>query len=226
MEIKIAIEDTKLFTYAAFILDQDNLLNKTEEIRPYWELRGELIPYDEFDTWFTQHKDDFSLTPEVANYWGELPDFSFTNTAPAPSLEIIQKIADSNHIELELEHLLRKNGLNASFRKLILKAVVCGEVRLSDWASTNDTDKFFHEDSFFNMKTYEKLYKGDTKPEIRRDREWYWENKRGKTPMQIAKETSYRSKYIPAEDFRQNVKNAIGRYELFLKSQGTFKRPK
>lgn len=225
MEIKIDIENNKEFASAAFVLDQDKLLNKISEIRQYWELREQLISYDTFDNWYALHKDDFPLTPDVATYWGVIPDFSFTNTAPEPSQETIQKLIDSNHIELELEYLLRKNGLKASFRNMLLKAIVCGEIKTPDWKSTSSNETFPNHDSFFNIPTYEKLYVGDTKPEIRRDREWYWENKRGKKPLQIAKETHYKEEWREADEFRQNVKNGILRYVLFLKNQGTFKRP-
>lgn len=226
-EIRIDIEDTIIFANAAYILDQDKLLNKMHEIRQYWELRKNLIPYSEFDIWYETHKNDFSLTPEVANHWGELPDFSFTQTTTPPPIEIIQKIATSDYMELELEHLLRKNGLTASFRKFILKAIVCGEVKVGDWESTKEDEKFLNEDSFFNIVKFEKLYKDDTKTEIKRDREWYWESKRGgKTPMQIAKETKYRPEWIEPGDFRKNIDNAIKRYKLFLNSQGTFRTQK
>lgn len=225
MEIKIDIENNRAFASVAFVLDQKQLLDKIAEIRLYWELRNALIPYDKFDDWYSQHKDDFALTPAVATYWGEIPDFSFTNTAPAPTQDIIKKIIDSNHIELELEHLLRTNGLKASFRELLLKAIVCGEVKIDDWDRTNSHKTFPNHDSFFNIPVYEKLYKGDTKTEIHRDREWYWEKKKGKTELQIAKDTNHKPEHIDATDFRQNVKNGILRYELFLKNQGTFKRP-
>ena len=226
MEIEIDIEDNKVFTQLAYILDQDALQDKIHEIRQYWHVADKLISYDDFDTWYKLHKDDFALTPDVANYWGEIPDFSFTSATTSPSLETIQKITSSNNIDLELEYLLRKNGLAASFKDMLLKAIVCGEVKMNEWVSSQFNARFHHEDSFFNIAIYEKLYSGDTKTEIKRDRCWYWENKRGKKPLQIAKEIKLKKEWIIPDDFRQTIKNAIDRYDKFLKSKGTVRSVK
>lgn len=222
MEISIKIKNDKIYANAAFILDQDQLFNKIIEIREYWRLTNNLIPHNEFNTWLSQNEQELSLTPEVKYYEGSLPDFSFTQNEPVASQEFVKELIYSSPLDLELEHLLRKNGLPPNFKNFILRAIVCGEVSLIDWEETKNDEKFPHDESLFKIPPYVKLYIGDTKPQIRRDREWYWESKRGKKPLQIAKETSYLNKWELAEDYRQNVKNGISRYELFLRSQGTF----
>lgn len=223
MEIEIKIKDNKIFTCAAFILDQDELLNKIFEIRKYWGLDKKLISYDEFDVWHKQPHYDFSLTPEVAAYWvnakNKLPDFSFTNAEPTTSLEIQQEIIDSNPMDLEIEFLLRKNGLSASFKKFILKAVVCGGINLNDWESIYDNEKFYHGDWLFSIPTYEKIYKGRLKEEIRRDRIWHWQKRKGETQLQIANDSPERGKIHP-EDYVDTVKKGLKRYKLFLQVKG------
>lgn len=229
MEINIEIEDDKLYTCAAFILDQDDLLDKIFEIRKCWDIHKKLVPYNEFDIWLKQFHYDFSLTPEVATYWvnakDKLPSFSFTKIEPTASLEIQQKIIDSDPMDLEIEYLLRKNGLPASYKNFMLKAVVCGEVTLKDWESTNSNEKFYHGDWMLDILTYQKLYKGRLKEEIRRDRKWHWQFKTGKTDIEIAQETTYRDDKIDPEDYKENyVKPALKRYKHFLKIKGRIKR--
>jgi hypothetical protein len=228
MEININIKNIEIFTPAAFILDQDNLFNKMLEIRNTWQLGSELIPYQDFDIWLNEPHYDFSLTPEVAIYWhnakNKLPDFSFTNidTKSSVNEETLREIAYSNPMDLEIEYLLRKNGLSAHYKNFILRATVCGEIALSDWESTKEINNFYHKDWWFNIPTYEKTYKGRRpKDQIIRDRGWYWEDKRNIPQLQIAKKTPFKPKWILPISYVETVKKGIKRYKQFLKSRDT-----
>lgn len=223
MEIKIEIDDVRIFASAAYILDQEDILNKIHEIRLYWKIPQDFISYEYFDNWYSNHSDDLILTPDVKNYWGELDDFSFTQTAQVASPEKTKEIIYSNPIDLELEHLQRKKGIPPQLKKFMLKAIVCNEVRLFDWENINNNEKFIHDNGFFNMPLYEKLYHGDTKQEIKTHRIWYWESERGKKPLQIAKEIASTKKWIDVGNYRKTIDNAISRYKEFLVRQGTIK---
>lgn len=232
IEVNINIEQTDFFTPAAFILDQDDLFDMILEIRKCWFLDKQLIPYNKFNNWLKEPHYDFSLTPEVVDYWlaaknNLLQDFSFTQiTYDKPiSEEMSQEIAYSNPMDLEIEYLLRKNGLTANYKEFILRAVVCGEVKLDDWEGTKRDKDFYHKDWWFNIPRYEKFYKSRPKDEIKRDRIWYWQFKQGKTDIDIARETSFRDHKIDPEDFKENyVKPALKRYKRFLKIKGRIKR--
>ncbi len=229
MEIKIEIEDDNIFTHAAFILDQDDFYNKILEIRKCWHLDKKLIVYNDFEKWVKEPHYDFSLTSEVATFWdkakSKLPDFSFTQIESNISTETFQEIINSDPMDLEIEYLLRKSGLSVPYKQLILRAIVCGQVTQDDWKSTKENKDFYHKDWWFDIPTYEKTYKGRPKREIRRDREWYWEYKRGKTDIQISSETTYRDEEMHPIDYEENyVKPALKRYKSFLKVKGRIHR--
>jgi len=61
-----------------------------------------------------------------------------------------------------------------------------------------------------------KDYNLDTISNIKRDRDWYWQKKQGKTYLQIAEEDKVNK--IDPEDFKETVRKAIKRYEKDLNS--------
>lgn len=225
MEIEIDINNKDIFAKLAYNLDQDNLLEQILKIRKCWLLEKELISYDNFENWIEEPHYDFSLSPEAANYWSiandNLPDLSFTRKERSSlSEEKLHEIANANPMDMEIEYLLRQNGLIAGYKKLILKAIICGKVNLFDWNETNINTNFSLGEWWFNIPYFENIYKGATKPEIVRDREWYWLHKHGKPILRIAKETKHKPAWMQPEEYEETVKSAVKRYKSFLKNKG------
>ncbi|MCL4417343.1 MAG: hypothetical protein M1365_11700 [Actinobacteria bacterium] len=216
IKIKIKIKDDLAYAEVAYILDQDGLLEDIHEIRKCWGLNKNLVPYDEFDSW-RQFPHDLPLSSKATSLLYEAKD-NLEDDLPKT-----KEIAYLNTVEFEIEQLLRKQGISPSFNDLILRALACDEIRDKDWDNVELTKKDFkygkwiYEASnvFFPL---ERFYNRDTKQEIRRDREWYWLHKRGKSYREIARETKQRG-HIEVDRFRDNVKRQIGRYKDFLKGE-------
>lgn len=149
-------------------------------------------------------------------------------------------------IDYELEYSLHKFNLDLIFKLLLLRAIVCNKVTEEDFPQSKkipkDTKQYFFKEKdgqmseakstqkyrkvhFFEEWIYDGLYSfnqpkniplSDTKPEIARDREWYWLHKSGKSYLQIAKGADDRGSIEP-DDYRDNVKKQVKRYEQFLK---------
>ncbi|OGH26145.1 MAG: hypothetical protein A3C30_03475 [Candidatus Levybacteria bacterium RIFCSPHIGHO2_02_FULL_40_18] len=222
MEIDIEIDDLKTFAGVAFILDQDKLLNSFIEIRQCWRLNKGLIPYDKYHSWRESYH-DFPLSSHAASILYEAKD----NLGDDPSKE--REIAYLDPVEFEAEQLLKRLGISPSLYDLILRALVCGEVRNEDLNESEISKKNFkYGDWLYTVSNIylplESAYKGDTKQEIKRDREWYWLRKSGAKLLQIATGTPYRGAIDPRA-FVDNVKKQIKRYKAFLNSGGHLASP-
>lgn len=214
--IEIKIKDVNAFAYFAFILDQDEFINDTLKLREYWELEEKLIPWKEFYQWTNAPHYDFELTPKAADFWAKAKD-KIQNELKNDDAKI-KELAYSNPMELEIEYLIKKNGINAKFKELIWKSVVCGQIKNEDVQTANDS--FYHSSWILDFPEYEKTYKGDTKQEIKRDRKWYWLHRNEKkTIPELAKK--YKPEWMKSKDeeikYRNTIKQAIKRYKAFLK---------
>lgn len=227
--IKIDIEPLKIFAQLALILDQDELMEGIYKIRKRWQLEANLIPYKDFEEWYKNNWGDLPLTEDAYYYLSTAKDQLEIRTGqssldPITEYQRNKELAYLNSNDFELNHLLRKNGIkNPTFQALILKAIICGEVNQEDWDKLENGDGatlygewLFDDTEFF--AGLEKIYKADTKPEIKRDRKWYWLKRSGKTYREIAEGDLLAGK-INMETLKKNVKKQIKRYKEFLRGK-------
>ena len=183
--VQILADDDEVYARAAYFLDQPEVLKRIKLIRNCWHLGHELIPYDSFENWSNSCKYDFDLTKETAEYYEQIKDKinEFQGKSSPSELEKYEayKLASDfcqlNPMDFELEVLLIKTGFKKYYREIALKAIVCGEVRPvinESGLSTFQYKELIRDEKI--SKVINKFYKGKKqKPNIRRDRNWYWE---------------------------------------------------
>jgi len=225
MMIEIDIDNLLVYARVAHLLDQADVLPRIEDIRRVWNL-NKLIPYEEFDNWIAKPHIDFTLTHEAVEALNASTerletDMRHGHIRLLEELSKNKELSQVRTVEYELEHFLFTLGLNFDFKMLILRAIVCGKVRIQDFEALNQNSKEYEKwlfDEIPNVKNPYIAYDRDTKQEIKRDREWYWKHESRESYLKIAKK--YKG-HINENDFRETVKKQIKRYKLFLKV-GTF----
>lgn len=216
--IKITISSPKTLTGAILFLDQDSILQDFMEIRRLWGLDGKLLPYDQFPIWAAKPH-DFPLSQQTAALLYEAKGVIGIDGQFSDDMAKAKEIAYLDRHNFEIEQLLRRHGMSVAFKNFILRALVCGEVRDEDWPIIKNREDFSYGDWIYRTSDIhlpqESDRSPDTKQEIERDRRWYWQHKRGKSYLQIAKDTPERGKIDPFR-YRDNVKMQIKRYKRFL----------
>lgn len=223
MEIEIDILDDLAYAKAARILDQDAFMNRVNAIRNSWGLKN-FIRYQNFQDWLNEPHIDYSFTAEAAETLNSTnerleTDVMHGNMSFYDEYDKNKQLSDVRVIDFELEYTLHKLNLDLSLKPMLLKTIVCNKVKAEDLPDDRMTNEGLHkgwlfDDLYYGYKNIEA--KLDKKPEIKRDREWYWLKKSGLTYLRIAQTTKYRGKIDP-KDFEGNVKKQIKRYKKFLK---------
>lgn len=183
MEIKIEIDDLATFAKVAFIVDQPGVLKEIESIRNCW--LKELIPYRHYRKWEEELHPNLRLTEEARDVYFE--NINRLETAIAHKEISLENELSKNKdlsrvsvIDYQLEYSLRKLGLNSIYKQLILRAIVCGEVRTGDYVSLSQHAPYEYGDWLFEGsfsrkgKRMQYYLGGDTIQKIKRNRRWYW----------------------------------------------------
>ncbi len=215
--VKIITKDIKVYTSLAYLLDRDGVYEKMLEIRDKWKLNEGLIDVKQFDIWLNSPHPEIDFTESSANYYQEEVDkFDLENDRNngVADIELNNKtkmFSNFNQIDFEVEILMREFGINARYKQLIIKAIVCGVVGDDDFKKEDGRFKYdFLLDDQKLRFVLERSYKGYKKIEIERDRKMYYENKFGnKTRYKISDEIDM--------DY-DTAKKSFDRYRDFLNS--------
>lgn len=220
--INIKVKDLKIYTIIAYLLDYDKLYKDILSTRSLWKL-DELIPYEDFDNWrndTTLHY-EFKLSNDAYYVLQEAERKLETDKLYYPDKKNINEreeiLAYLDLIDLEIKLLINKNQLRSNFSTIIHKAIVCGEVRETDYSTNEMDDSLYRKlssDSYFK-NDYIPLKELNKKPEIKNHREWYWLKKEGLTSLEIATIANKSTKIDPHESESQ-IKKAIKNYSKFL----------
>lgn len=224
MEIEIDIPNSVVYAIVARIFGQEEIINRINSIRKSWGLKN-FVAYPEFQDWLQKPHIDFHFTPEAAdalNYIKERLeiDAMHGDMSVYEDYDKNKQLSKVRVIDFELEYSLHKFNLDLNLKQLFLKAIVCNQVRIEDFPTDKKVSTGIYSDWMF-----ESLYYGhknrlealpDTRPNISRDREWYLLHKSGKSYLQIAKDAKDRGGIEP-EDYRENVRKQIKRFERLLK---------
>ena len=214
--VSIKVTGAAPFTATVFLLDQGHLLDDFSIIRKLWGLNKKLVPYESYAHW-RQTAHDFPLSPKASGLLYEAKDTISEGGRYSDDDSKVREIAFLNRLDFEIEQLLRRYGIPAVFRDLVLRALVCGEVRDGDLQQLKNDKHFSYGDWIYQVSN---VYiptskKPKTKREVIRDRMWYWEHRQGKSYLQIAKDAPERGMIDPTL-YKDNVKMQVKRYELLL----------
>lgn len=182
MEIEIEIDNLLVFAKVAFFLDQDEVLQRILKVRKHW--LKEPIPYEKLATWLKVYKPNLTVTPEAERSRADAVDQFETDTTHHNLSEYdttlrSKDLANMRDVDYEIEYTLRLLNLNSNFKDLILKAIVCNEVREDDYPNLQHKSSYkfndwLFEDSLFKQKIKKAYDSGREKSKIKRDRKFYW----------------------------------------------------
>lgn len=182
MEIEIEINNLLVFARVAFLLDQDEVRQRILKVRKHW--LKEPVNYEEFTNWQKEFKPDLTVTPEAERSRADAFDKFETEAAHHTLSEFDttlknNDLANMREIDYEIEYTLRLLNLSSTFKDLMLKAIVCNEVREDDYPNLQQRSVYKYndwlfEDSLFNQKIKKAYDSGREKSKIKRDRKFYW----------------------------------------------------
>jgi hypothetical protein len=201
MEINIEIDDARDFQKVAYVLDWDKTLKYMLDIRKNWLEVNQLkfISYDKisdieknegleniinFIEKYCLYNIDYakqtaSLLHDIINKYKDEKSFKAIYSI---EIEKINKdLSELAIVEYEIECLLKKLGLKANWKQLMIKAILTGVIKQYDFDNlARYTDKFTYNDWLFDSEIYRPLtrreYTGETKSAIKLHRQWYWLN--------------------------------------------------
>lgn len=182
--------DFKSYSHLAHIIDQKDTMKSIYKIRDAWKLANKLVPYKDFSKWLNEPHYDFTLSEEVVDLYlsGKDKVLSLENKKlseqDVDDMIFTKKFANLNPIDFEIEYLLLKSGLSASYKTILLKAIVCNKVTRKDLPATQSSYEY---DLFLkNAQLAFTLWQKQTNKKVRimlRDkkmemlpiyRQWYW----------------------------------------------------
>lgn len=212
--IKISVDEKNiaLHTKLAYFLDQGKFVIEVRKIRKLWNINKKFV--ENFDGWYTSYHPDYSLSKDAATHYLKYKDGleveSSTNVDTTLEKQLEErKFIEMNPIDLEVELMMKKLGINPKYKRLVSRAIACNEVSEGDIGGESFEYNFVLNDAEFNH-IMENTYRGrKSKTEIIRDREIYHLN-RGKNKI------SQRKIGLKFEISRESVKESIKRYRQFL----------
>ncbi len=217
--VKIIASDIKIYTTLAYLLDRDGVYEKILEIRGKWKLPEKLISLKEFEQWLNSSHPEIDFTESSANYYQEeVGKFDLENDRNNGVVDIglinkTKMFSNFSQIDFEAEVLMREFGINAKYKEIIIKAIVCG---VADENGIKKEEGHFEYNFLLDDQklrfVLERNYKGHKKIEIERDRNIYYANKyENKSQYKIAKEMNID---------RDSIKKSLDRYQNFINSKG------
>jgi hypothetical protein len=223
--IKIDIEDSLKFGRVAFFVDRDDFLQDVSKARSELGLK-KLIS--------RQRAEDIFLNYRSRN--GRMK-IEFTRWDKASKLEL--NILKSMNLIIDIVN--RYHNTNRAFAEVVKFSVICGVVKegdidarpyfINDWEFEENND--FYQLNFGNgaivvypdstdkevLEVFhdfkKKMNIPDTISNIKRDREWYWLKKKGKSYYQIAIKEN-KGNELRALNDKEAIRKAIKQYEKRL----------
>lgn len=163
--IDIKIKDNARYVLVAILVDQPMIETIIEELRQRIGLNKQQIDYDSF---LNEYKSlSYKLTHDEQKQYDQMyekyellemfPERRSKNEYENLEKEILNWQNPQYNLELQIHQTLAKLGQGDEFFTPLLKAIVCNEIRDNDYVGRPSRQRVEH---------------------IRRDRIWYWKNKR------------------------------------------------
>ena len=198
--IKINIENKRKFAAIATLVDRTQFIEQVSFLREKLSLSKQIIPNEEFDKYYA-HGLDYSLDTDQIGYYNKMVEeleFLKSRNWHNEFDEEIRKLKteidgwqDPKHNFLsDVDQILRKNEVDEKYRFVVIKAVICGEIREEDFPY-QVTSSYVEN--------------------IIRDRDWYWLNKRRVERMGYSKISKKFGEHI------RTVENAVKSYAARLR---------
>ncbi len=227
--VKIKVKDGLICMSLAYLLDREGVYEKMLDIRKHWGLDKKLISPDKFSEWIAGYYPEMTFTKEAAQNYGELVDRWETEKSKNEAVTIEKqmnerKLAYLNKIDLEVELLMKKFGINPKYKNLITKAIVCGFVGDDDVFVGNEVFEYdFLFDSQELRLAVERSYDGSersVKEELERDRNWLYKFRKYRGEG-LSYEESIQALADYANVDNEEIEQQLKRYRRFLRGRGS-----
>lgn len=220
--VEVKIKDVLRLGQVVTVLDHPKVYKQILNLRKKWKI-NEFYPYKKYFLWAkkigssSQDKEfridvnklcqslrlDFSYERVIrrAIVCNEVQDSDFKTAYWEPVFDPRDPTGRTKRFAIYLTPDTKKKEIIDVYNKFI------EEVEYSRSSGKHTNFKFIH--------NIPKKPLADTKNEIETHRKWYWENKNGKSPKQIAKELAEHSN-IDIFSYTERIKRAIQSYKLFF----------
>lgn len=221
--IKINIKGQKLFADVAFAIDSPYFIKRAQVLRKKYKITSPLRDKD-CHLWVAKNIVEKKGKETAKKLFEEIDDIrSDMNLTVNYGYAFIKAVFGCNIQKLDYKSTYLINFQDPP--KYFYYSIPLSEldaIVLTPQSRKKDVIKLF--DEYKNtMKVMKKDsnaqdifddYK-DTQGNIKRDREWYWKKRKGKTYLQVALEDKERCGIDP-EDYKETVRKAIKAYEKLL----------
>lgn len=163
--IDIQIRDDARYVLVATVVDQPKIEALIDDLRKRTGLDKQLVPYDNFSSRYKYIS--YKPTQEEQRLYDEMNDryemLRFRNdTVEKREFETLEKeilnwINPRYRMESRIREALAKFPYGDEFYDVLLKAIITGEARESDYRGRSSRERA---------------------DKVKRDRNWYWQNKR------------------------------------------------
>lgn len=167
--VKINVSDGLTRMTLAYFLDRKGVYDWMLDIRKHWGLSKKLVSSGDFLKWLNDYHPEMTFTKEAAQYYEDIVDkWEIRNSRQkvlSPEEQINERqLAYLNKIELEVELLMKKFGINHKYKNIITKAIACGLIEDGDVVDEKENFEYdFLLDSQELKFIVEKNYKGSAK---------------------------------------------------------------
>lgn len=223
IEVTIEIDNNNRYAQVSAVLDDDKIYEVILELRRKWKIAK---LYSSYDEWIKHRggKREKSFSEEVNNLRNLLKLSPQYNEVLKKAV-VCNKVSDIDFQSTYSELSYSPSNLNESNIKY--KIVITPESTLPE---VERLFKEFKKALQYSRKvksgdrvTYDylpNLPRGvivDTKSEVKRNRGWFWDNKKGKRPVDIAKDAKERGA-IEVYRYRDTVRKGIKAYKELLQN--------
>jgi len=216
--IKIEIDNPRRLCDIAYLMDRDDFLQEVVRLRKKWQIEKLITPKKELD-W-----ESFLVkNRQIDEFWQDIDSlrnrFKLTsNYNKALIFAIVCGVVNEDTYHTSFWASIDNDmdvGAPTMFviyftadttEKELLKTFNEYKTQIKTLRKIKPLDRFFQ--SVGNTQP-------DTISNIKRDREWYWKKKQGKTCLEIAKEDKQKGSIDP-EDYVETIKKAIRQYRKRL----------
>ena len=225
-QINIEADSDWLYTNLAALFDNPSFMEDVRLARDGLGLK-ELVPFEQLSNWsskeFAKHADE-----NKAEHLGGDKNHPFFHLSPTKTETISDMLCkkygkpplyDQSIREAILCGGTKVSGKTTAYPRIIypqekledveLAIIITPETRLKEIENVLKDESFYRLVEEYKTAVLKNFVEHDTRPNIRRDREWYWLHKAGKTNPEI------KEMYEPTIDI-QGIFNAIKSYKELI----------